>query len=570
MVNDGEKVFSSETLAKEYNTMLCIASRISRMQEEQGYVDIGMLISEYSEFLDFISDPDKCVDLVAHIYQRAGRIKLRWDGLEPKEKFSVSDVKKLNYFQVKVLSSKYVVTNRAGKYQEFYEGSLMLGNKKFGYVSLWELPLRDIRVWAIPIITTEEKKKRGDIVYRITFDVLSYDDEFERIRSRLEEVPETFESLEEIRRCFPKIVGEDVNIYLSILSLASRLNENRDFWIMGIVVQGESSSGKSHFMDNILKPYEAMGLVKEFTRFTGAYMERKFSGLDMNHIIIKIYELSRTVPEQLHITLSEGKLTVGLVDKDTGQPVEFTFSGVPFLFSTTPMENIRPDLLNRVVNISIDESDDQTRKIVEFETMLAEDVKTAMKIDSEAEEMAKGLAKYLSSLKSYYVVVPYASKLKALLKQYHVKIRRDWKKLLSLIQASALLFQHNREKRIINDREVLVADWRDLENLSKVMPAFKHTLTSLSEPQQKLLKFMDAMEEWTASDLTKYLHQNGWKISNRRVKQILEELETLGYVVIEKGGAGRGHANIYSKIRGIDEIDLTPLLEELKNQRENT
>ena len=57
--------------------------------------------------------------------------------------------------------------------------------------------------------------------------------------------------------------------------------------------------------------------------------------------------------------------------------MEYEFEGQPFLFSTTPLEGLRPDLRNRLIVTSVDESDEQTNRIIEFQTRLAADAELA-------------------------------------------------------------------------------------------------------------------------------------------------------------------------------------------------
>jgi hypothetical protein len=325
---------------------------------------------------------------------------------------------------------------------------------------------------------------------------------------------------------------------------------------MGMIVQGESSSGKSYFTDEVLRPFKIMNRVEEFSRFTGAFLERKFKGRNMDETIIVIHELFENTPQQLHVSMSEGRLRVGLVDRETGEPVEYEFEGQPFLFSTTPLEAIKPDLRNRVITTSIDESDEQTRRIIQFETRLAADGMLALILRDQARAGAERLAAHFASLKPATVVVPWADRLLEALTFYSTKLRRDWKKLLALVQASALLFQADRRAEERDGVRVVYADRRDLENLIAVMPAFAQTIMSVSEAQRRVLDLMGSFSS-TTSQLLHAALASGWKISAQRLRAILNELETLGYVVIRRD---LGRENQYEKVRDYASLDLTSLL----------
>jgi hypothetical protein len=235
---------------------------------------------------------------------------------------------------------------------------------------------------------------------------------------------------------------------------------------------------------------------------------------------------------------------------------------MPFLISTTPLEALRPDLRNRVIVTSIDESEEQTRRILQFETMMARDGVYAKKLRDEAELYARRLAGYFRELKPAYVVVPFAEKLYERLSFHTTKLRRDWKKLLALLQASALLFQHERKVEEVDGVRVVYADHRDLRNLIAIMPAFAQTLQNLTEPQRRLLSLLSTEFAVTTRQIAQAALQSGWPISPRRIRQILEELEALGYVVVDR--ESREHK--YLKLRDAPQLDFETLISELEGQ----
>ena len=447
-----------------------------------------------------------------------------FDGVEAQNTLSPSqiDMREIVVLNARILSCRKVW--RIGARTEFvYVGKLEVGDDEFVFETKWPVPLGRRKVVVIPEVRGDEKKKQ------IVLNVIGFEND--AIISSDGWVPH---DLNDIRALFPLLVGEDVNVALAILSLASRLNLNRDFWIMGLIVQGESSSGKSYLVSQVIRPFQLLNRVEEFTRYTGPYLERKFRGRNMDEVILVIYELSENTPQQLHLSLSEGRLRVGLVDRETGQAIEYEFEGMPFLISTTPLEALRPDLRNRVIVTSIDESEEQTRRILQFETMMAQDGVYAKKLRDDAESFARRFAGYFRELKPAYVVVPFAEKLYERLSFHTTKLRRDWKKLLALLQASALLFQHERKVEEVDGVRVVYADHRDLRNLIAIMPAFAQTLQNLTEPQRRLLSLLSTEFAVTTRQIAQSALQAGWAISPRRIRQILEELEALGYVVVDR------------------------------------
>ncbi len=125
--------------------------------------------------------------------------------------------------------------------------------------------------------------------------------------------------LQEVRRLFPNIVSEDLNVQLLILSLFSTKLKDPQYRIWGVIVESSNSARKSHLIKEVIRPLRSLEngeeLVLEFSRLTGAYLERKFRNADLDRRIIFIQETENT-PSQLHIVLSEGKLKIGIVERE--------------------------------------------------------------------------------------------------------------------------------------------------------------------------------------------------------------------------------------------------------------
>ncbi|MEM2189738.1 MAG: hypothetical protein QXG35_10490, partial [Nitrososphaerota archaeon] len=124
-------------------------------------------------------------------------------------------------------------------------------------------------------------------------------------------------NMDEVRRLFPRIVGEDDNVKLMILALFSLKLREPSERLMGVIIEASNSAGKSYLAREILKPLRPLDLVLEFTRMTGAFLERKFSGQNLDRKILFMQELNGA-PAQLHLTLSEGRLHVGITERVDG------------------------------------------------------------------------------------------------------------------------------------------------------------------------------------------------------------------------------------------------------------
>ena len=345
------------------------------------------------------------------------------------------------------------------------------------------------------------------------------------------------QSLDDVRKLFPKIIGENDNVKLMILALFSLKLRRPEDRIMGIIIESANSAGKSHFAKSILKPLRDFDdLILEFTRMTGAYLERKFKDVDLDRKILFIQETANA-PSQLHLSLSEGKLKVGVLIRNNGdfEPIEIEAVGQPFLLATTVSWRGSPDLIHRCILMGLDESKQQTFRILEFQAKLNADFIYKEKF----KRFCQGCEKIFRELwknapEDVDVVIPFLplveEKLKV--KDPDIKLRRDFNKLIALIKANAIIFHKNRRIIKLDDKTIIIAD---LQDFYEVLPLFKtslkQTLTNLSEKEEKVLDILREEGDYsTYNDLAKI---TGIPASTLR-HHVIPRLESKGYIIVNK------------------------------------
>lgn len=349
-------------------------------------------------------------------------------------------------------------------------------------------------------------------------------------------------SLDEMRGLFPQIVGEDDNVKLLTLALFSIKFRDPEMRIMGALIESANSSGKSWLAKHILRPLRMISddLVIEFTRLSGAYLERRFQNESLDRKVIFIQEAEDS-PNQLYLTLSEGRLRVGLVQRVDGEfrPIEIVAEGQPFLLATSTGWRGSPDLIHRILQIELDESREQTLKIMEFESKMASDPIYKEQLLKFSEGCAK-IFKWIweETPENVEVCIPYISLLEESFQNSEdldVKLRRDWRKFISLLMASALIFHKRRPMIKLNDRLIIIATLEDLRNvLPLVETSFRETLTGLSE---KELKVLDALEECDPPSLTYAEIAKATGIPSSTLRHhIIPRLESKGHVVVHREG----------------------------------
>jgi len=165
------------------------------------------------------------------------------------------------------------------------------------------------------------------------------------------------------KRLDKDIEGEDENkLLLFIIANTSLMNTP-----LGAIVTGNSSGGKNHLTRNVLKHFDN---VEEVSRITEAAPDRL--GQDFTNKILMVDELRGAEKSQasLRVWISEGRLRLLTTTRDDNGKITtevIETNGVPCFITTTTSVTIDEELLNRLFIISIDETQEQTRKIMRFE-----------------------------------------------------------------------------------------------------------------------------------------------------------------------------------------------------------
>jgi hypothetical protein len=343
-------------------------------------------------------------------------------------------------------------------------------------------------------------------------------------------------TLHEIRCLFPMIVGEDKNIMMATLALFTLKLKNPKERIMGILLEGPNSVGKDHFSANMLAPLR--DLVIDFSRITGAFAERYFAKNKINGKILFLPEVS-SIPYQIHISMSEGRLHIGYVDKKTLEPVEIQAEGYPFVWSTSVEWHGTQDFIHRSVRICLDESIEQTRKITEFDTKMSSDYEFQKRVQKFSDGCIKVFRKlWDESPTNCIVIIPFLETIhKELTKTENlaVKFRRDYKKLIALIKGATILNHKKRVKLSVDGDTIIIADFDDFLQVYELMEStLRPTLTNLSEKDQLVLNALRELQnEPSPSTYTVLARKTGIPSSTIR-HHIIPKLENLGYISVDR------------------------------------
>ena len=347
------------------------------------------------------------------------------------------------------------------------------------------------------------------------------------------------------------VVGEAVNIQTGYLACVSRLLDRP----LAIIIQSSSAAGKSAMMDAVLAMMPADAQVR-YSAMTGQslfYMGET----NLKHRILAIAEEegASTASYALKLLQSDGEVTIASTGKDaaTGNLVtqEYRVEGPVMLFLTTTAIDIDEELMNRCLVLTVDESREQTRAIhvlqrrrQTLEGLLAgEDRAATLALHRNAQTLLEGVK----------VVNPFADALTFL--DDKTRTRRDHMKYLTLIQAIALLHQHQRPVRTVEHRgkalryiEVSEADIQLANRLAN--DVLGRTLDELPPQTRRLLA---TVYGWVAGECARLAMRRcdlrftrrslrtltGW--GDTQLKVHLGRLADLEYLLVHRMKVGQGY-----------------------------
>ena len=298
------------------------------------------------------------------------------------------------------------------------------------------------------------------------------------------------------------MVGEATNCLVGYLAAVSRKLARP----LAIIVQSTSAAGKSALMEAVLDFVPAEECIK-YSAMTGQSLYYLGEN-DLAHKVLAVAEEegAERASYALKLLQSEGELSIASTGKDTSTgrltTHEYRVKGPAAIFLTTTAIDVDEELLNRCVVLTVDEDRDQTRAIHDrqrqaqtLEGLVAGQERAAvLKQHQDAQRLLEPIA----------VVNPFADRL-----GFHdsaTRTRRDHVKYLTLINAIALLHQHQRKHhhtetsdgRTITYIEATLADIELANTLAH--EALGRSLDDLPPQTRRLLDALDAMVAAVAAD----------------------------------------------------------------------
>ena len=363
--------------------------------------------------------------------------------------------------------------------------------------------------------------------------------------------------IERLREVFRKsgIIGEETNTLVAYLAGVSRKLTRP----LAIIIQSASAAGKTTLMDAVLSFFPEEDRVK-YSAMTGQSLYY-LGQTSLKHKILAVVEEAgaEKASYALKLLQSEGELTIASTGKDpqTGKMVtqEYHVEGPVMIFLTTTAIDLDEELQNRCLTLAVDETPEQTARI--HQTQRQRRTLAGLVAREERKAILEQLRNAQRLLQPLEILNPYAPELT--FATGRTRNRRDHEKYLTLIDAIALLHQHQRPRvmhpiqgRVMECIEVTLGDIalanqlapevlaRSLDELPPQTRALlghiREVLRKKAGPAAKLAgsKSLGPGSAWFSR---KELREaSGWSLT--QVSVHLERLVALEYIALRHGRMG--------------------------------
>ncbi len=357
--------------------------------------------------------------------------------------------------------------------------------------------------------------------------------------------------LSRIERDFTRcgVVGEATNKLVGYLAAISRKLDAP----LAVTIQSTSAAGKSALMDAVLAFVPEEDRVK-YSAMTGQSLFY-LGETDLQHKVLALVEEegAHRAAYALKLLQSEGELTIASTGKDpvTGElkTREYRVTGPVMILFTTTAIDLDEELLNRCLVLSVDEGREQTRAIHEIQRgkrtlqgLVAKAEKQSLqRLHQNAQRLLQPLA----------VVNPFSRFLTFV--DDRTRTRRDHEKYLTLIDAIALLHQHQRKIRsVIHNGQPIRYVEVTLDDLATANRLAHEVLgRTLDELPPKTRDLLRRLVAWVAEQCAaKGVERSAFRFSRRAVREAtrwsdtalkvhLGRLAEMEYLLVHRGGRGQ-------------------------------
>ncbi len=360
--------------------------------------------------------------------------------------------------------------------------------------------------------------------------------------------PDLLEAIaRDVERC--GYVGERSNVLAAYLTMTSR----KMLEPLALLILSGSGAGKSALQNTVLSlcPEEDLVKLTSLTERALFYKDEQ----SLKHKVLALEEVAggEDAAYAIRSLISQGELVIESTVKDpaTGRmtTMQNKVSGPTAVFETTTNPNVDPETKSRFMLASIDESREQTRKILDAQrkARTVEGLRLRLQRDAirEKHRAFQRMLRPLDVRNPFGELLTYTDD--------RLLMRRDNPKYLALIDAVAFLHQTQKPVKRLNAAgravEYIEVSLRDI-GLANELAAelLGRSLDELSGPSRRLLQLIEQMvNEWARAqkvepgqvEFTRRQLREYIRWSDYQVRTHLAQLIELEYVAAVSGRFGQ-------------------------------
>jgi DNA primase len=311
----------------------------------------------------------------------------------------------------------------------------------------------------------------------------------------------------------------------------------------------QSSAGKNALWDT------ALSLLPEemVVRRSGLSAKALFrTEADLKGAVLYLQEVagSEDANYSIRVMQSDGRLEYEATEKTPDgsmKNVVYRTEGPTVIVQTTTKNHLHPENETRVFPIYIDESEEQTGRIVEGILREAAGEGTS---EAEREGIRQRWRDAIRLLERGEVVIPYAGRIEV--PSSPIRVRRDARRLVDVVRVIAWMHQHRRE-RDAEDR-ILAAEEDFALALALVSESLRRAWQTLTPAEETVLRVIEKLPEQLK---TRGFRRRDLKVkgaSDRRAKEVLKSLTDTGYLDCDGRAGPQGYS--YTVAREAEEVSL--------------
>lgn len=354
------------------------------------------------------------------------------------------------------------------------------------------------------------------------------------------------------------VVGERANRGILYLAHTSRLLGT----LISVFIKGRSAGGKSNLVKQVLKliPPEAY---YEFTAMSAKALA--YADMDLKHKHLIIYEEAGNEESEylVRTLLSEDQIRYLTTEKNAKGGMggrEIIREGPTGLITTLTRARVKEDNETRAWSLYVDDSTDQTLRVIG--ALASRAAGGGSSLDVYPWQVAQ------RKLERLDVLIPYAPALAGLLNTEALpadstRLRRDFGRLLTLVQVITLLYQYQRDKDAEGRLIATFDDYRLAYDL--VAKPFAESASELSPQALKLARALRELydNQSEAQPLTPKQLQAHLRWSKMTVHKWLPQVEAAGLAEVEAGKGNQPSRITPSGLAPEEHLALLPTPEAL-------